>query len=285
MTLVSFAVPSVVDEEMDGIAREQRHRLETVKAELAEVRRRLDRLYNLVETTDLNIDDFKPSIRDHRERQEKLEASAAEARAMLSERRDVLDDVETIAAYAQDLSVFLNESEMTERRAFIESFVKEIVVMPGDALVRYTIPISQSTPKSASLVGGGPEDGQVATGRHLSTPLRPSFQSPKVSGQSARGVHFTTAFYRIQRHPEIAVPGCRLSALCGGTRPPAHPCDFLSLRPHWQYPMVVQAQSQSRSEKASLRSKLSMLSLTLRIRHRSLPPFLTPRRPLPIIWK
>ena len=135
----------MVDEEMDGVAKEQRQRLETIESELAEVRRRLDRLYNLVETTDLAVDDFKPRIREHRERQEKLEASAAEARSMLSERREVLDDVETITAYAQDLSVFLNESELTERRAFIESFVKEIVVMPGNAVVPYTIPISQST--------------------------------------------------------------------------------------------------------------------------------------------
>ena len=36
---------------------------------------------------------------------------------------------------------FLQESELTERRAFIETFVKEIVVMPGDALLRYTIPM------------------------------------------------------------------------------------------------------------------------------------------------
>ena len=55
--------------------------------------------------------------------------------------------------------------------------------------------------------------------------------------------------------------------------------------PASRYSTVVQAQSQSRSENASFRLKLSMLSLTLRIRHRSLPPFLTPRRPLPIIWK
>ena len=41
----------------------------------------------------------------------------------------------SFTAYAQDLSVFLNESELTERRAFIESFVKEIVVMPGNAVV------------------------------------------------------------------------------------------------------------------------------------------------------
>ena len=74
---------------------------------------------------------------------------------ILSQRRDVLDDVETITAYALDLGVFLNESELTERRAFIESFVKEIVVMPGNAVVRYTIPISQSTTKPEVLVGGG----------------------------------------------------------------------------------------------------------------------------------
>ncbi len=62
----------LVDEEMDGVAKEQRVKLETVEAELADVRRRLERLYNLVETTDMDIDDFKPRIRDHRERQEQL---------------------------------------------------------------------------------------------------------------------------------------------------------------------------------------------------------------------
>ena len=141
------ALVKLVDEEMDGVAREQRQRLQTIESELEDVKRRLGRLYDLAETTDLDIEDFKPRIRDHRERQEKLEASAAEARAMLSQRREVLDDVETITTYAQDMSVFLNESELTELRAFIESFVKEIVVMPNNAVVRYTIPISQSTTK------------------------------------------------------------------------------------------------------------------------------------------
>ena len=153
----------LVDEEMDGVAKEQRQRLETIDSELVEVKRRLDRLYNLVETTDLDVEDFKPRIRDHRERQERLEASAAEARSMLSERREVLDDVETITTYAQDLSVFLNESELTERRAFIGSFVKEIVVMPGNAVVRYTVPMPNDgvTRESASVldfVQSGPVD-------------------------------------------------------------------------------------------------------------------------------
>ena len=113
------ALVKLVDEEMDGIAKEQRQKLETIEAELVDVKRRLGRLYDLAETTDLDIDDFKPRIRDHRERQERLEATAEEARTMLAQRREVLDDVGTITAYALDLSMFLNESELTERRAFI----------------------------------------------------------------------------------------------------------------------------------------------------------------------
>ncbi len=140
------ALVKLVDEEIDGVAKEQRQKLETVEAELADVRRRMSRLYDLAETTDLDIEDFKPRIREHRERQGKLEASAEEAKAILSQRREVLDDVETITAYALDLSVFLKDSELTERRAFIESFVKEIVVMPDNAVVRYTIPMPDDSP-------------------------------------------------------------------------------------------------------------------------------------------
>ena len=46
-----------------------------------------------------------------------------------------------IAAYAKEMKDFLEESELTERRAFIETFVKEILVVPGDALLRYTVPM------------------------------------------------------------------------------------------------------------------------------------------------
>ena len=139
---------------MDGVAKEQRVKLETAEAELADVRRRLERLYNLAETTDMDIEDFKPRIRDHRERQERLETTAEEARALLSQQRMALDDVKTITAYAEDMSEFLNESELTERRAFIESFVKEIVVRPGNAVVRYSIPM----PQDGQIPGGVAEE-------------------------------------------------------------------------------------------------------------------------------
>ncbi len=91
--------------------------------------------------------DASDRIRQHREGRERLEEAAA-ARATLSQRRTVLDDVVTIAAYAQNMTQFLDESEMTERRAF----VKEILVMPGNALMRYTTPM----PDDSAYLAGTP---------------------------------------------------------------------------------------------------------------------------------
>ena len=158
------ALVKVVDEQMDGVAREQRKRLETIEDELEDVKRKLSRIWHFVETTDIDMADASDRIKEHRERQQRLEDAAADARAILSQRRAVLDDVNTIAAYAQDMSEFLNESELTERRAFIETFVKVFVVMPGDALLRYTIPMPDDSP-----IPGRNAEEMVLNGSVLST--------------------------------------------------------------------------------------------------------------------
>ena len=133
---------------MGGLAREQRKRVQSIDSELTAVRRRLSYLYNLIETTDMEVDDFRPRLRDLRERQERLEHFAEQAREDQAQPRSLLDDVNAIAAYAREMRDFLSESELTERRAFIQSFVKEIVVMPGNAQIRYAIPMPNDKPKA-----------------------------------------------------------------------------------------------------------------------------------------
>ena len=95
------------------------------------MKRRLGRIWHVIETTDIEMADASERIREHRERKERLEIAAEEARTALSERRSVLDSADTIAAFAQDMSRFLRESDFTETRSFISSFVKEIAVGPG----------------------------------------------------------------------------------------------------------------------------------------------------------
>ena len=151
----------LVDEEMDGIAREQRERLETVEQELEDVKRRLGRIWQVIENTDIEMADASERIREHRERQQQLEIAAGEARAMLSERRQFLDSADTVAAFAQDMSQFLRTSELTETRAFVHSFVKEILVRPGRATIIYSIP----TPEDSPI--GGADAAEVALNRSV----------------------------------------------------------------------------------------------------------------------
>ncbi len=136
----------LLDEEMDGVAREQRDRLETIEEELEDVKKRLGRIWQVIETTDIEMADASERIREHRERKEKLEIAAEGARALLSDRRQFLDSADTIAAFAADMSEFLKTSELTETKAFVRSFVKEIVVKPGRAAIVYSIPTPDDSP-------------------------------------------------------------------------------------------------------------------------------------------
>ena len=135
----------LVNEELDEVFQEQKERLEAMEEELLEVRRRMDRLWYAVETTELEINDIIPRLREHQERQEKLEVAAEEARAALANRPVRLDDAK-ITAYAMEMGEFLMQSELTETKAFIRSFVKEIAVAPGQAIVRYAMPMPEDSP-------------------------------------------------------------------------------------------------------------------------------------------
>ncbi len=74
--------------------------------------RRLDRRGRVIETTDLEVSDATSRIKEHREP------------------RVMLDNDETIATFAQEISEFLKTSELTATR----SFVKEVEVKPGNAV-------------------------------------------------------------------------------------------------------------------------------------------------------
>ena len=52
----------LLDEEMDGVAHEQRDRLETIEGELEDVKKRLGRIWNFIETSDTEMADASDRI-------------------------------------------------------------------------------------------------------------------------------------------------------------------------------------------------------------------------------
>ena len=147
----------VVRQELNRLAQEKRKRLETIESELKDVGRSLDRLWRIVETTDDVPPGTDVRIRDNSDRKLRLEEAAAEAREVLSQRSADREEVEAIMARVQDIGGLLRESELPDRRTFIATFVKEIVVMPGRCPLQR--PHAQRQPFARSGLRGGPPVG------------------------------------------------------------------------------------------------------------------------------
>ena len=109
----------LVNEEMDTAATGYRDRLDNVLEEIVDVHHRLDRLYDAVETGKLTLDDLSPRIKQLKERKDQLESHRWELDWQLKERKVELADIETVTRYVNDLRNLLNESEIAERKAFI----------------------------------------------------------------------------------------------------------------------------------------------------------------------
>ena len=152
----------IVDEEMDGVANEQRQMLESIDGELEEVKKQLGRVWHFIANSDsVDVAEASDLIVELRERKEKLEVAAEEARALLIGRRQFLNSADTIAAFAEDMSEFLKTSELTETRAFVHSFVKKIEVKPGKAAIVYSIPTPDDSPMGGADVSEVALNGRV----------------------------------------------------------------------------------------------------------------------------
>ena len=130
----------LVNEELDSVSHEYRDRLKTVEKEVADVQRRLDRLYDALETGKLTLDDLYPRIQQLRHRQDQLQAARSDLEGYLDERRESLDGLSEVLKYVDDMRALFEEG-FAEKKAFIRTFVKEIVVEGGEAVVRYTLPM------------------------------------------------------------------------------------------------------------------------------------------------
>ena len=133
---------TLVAEEIDAMAGELSGRLEVIEAELGDMRRRLEKLYEAIETSELTLEVLSPRIMSLRHREEQLEAARDDAETQLEQRRVELPNTEEIARYVADFREFLQEGTIPECKALIRNFVEGIEVVGDEATLTYTIPIS-----------------------------------------------------------------------------------------------------------------------------------------------
>ena len=211
----------LLDEEMDGVAAEQRQRLETIDEELDDVKQQLGRVWHFIAKSDsVDVAEASDLIVELRERKEKLEVAAEQARRLSSERRQFLDSADTIATFAAEMSDFLKTSELTETRAFVHSFVKEVVVKPGRAAIVYSIP----TPEDSPI--GGADAAEIALNGEVRKSVRyggPDLTIDRTEADSEVTPSFGmgTVYVSVASSPTTSMPSTklRMRALRSGNVP------------------------------------------------------------------
>ena len=167
---------TMVAEEIDAMAGELSGRLEVIDAELRDVRKRLERLYEALETSELTLEVLSPRIFSLRHREEQLEAAREDAETQLEQRRVELPATEEIKGYVADFREFLQEGTFPERKALIRNFVEGIEVVGDEATLTYTVPMPKDGVKreSASVLdfvqSGPPETTRTLLGRSSGGP-------------------------------------------------------------------------------------------------------------------
>jgi site-specific DNA recombinase len=131
----------LVNEEMDAASSAYKSEMDTITSEIGGVEQRLGNLYNAIESGNIEFNLLKPRLQELRAQHDRLLARKAELEVLMSQRKIELASPEVVRKYVEDLRQFIDSSDLSERRTFIKSFVKEIKVMGDEGRIRYTFPI------------------------------------------------------------------------------------------------------------------------------------------------
>ena len=191
---------TLVNEELQSASYGLKDRMDIIDAELRDVRARLSRLYDALETGKLELDDLSPRIRELKARQDELTKTRVQVEAEMIARRVEQVDAATVKAYARDLRSLLEEADFTERKAFLRSFIKQIEVNKKQVTVYYNLPMPQDV-QSREQVGvlpidtpGGDRgirtpnlcDANAALSQLSYIPSNSILAKPKIQGQASR---------------------------------------------------------------------------------------------------
>jgi site-specific DNA recombinase len=154
----------LVNEELKSVSSKLRKRVEICDTELRDVKARLSRHYDALETGSLGLEELAPRIKELKSRQDELNKMRIQLQAdmVVQDYRQVDKDV--VRSYTRDLRHLIVESELIDRKTFLRSFVKRIVVTDGKVTINYNLPLPSKegyhiTEEVLSMVTPGGEGG------------------------------------------------------------------------------------------------------------------------------
>jgi site-specific DNA recombinase len=130
----------LVNKELSDSHVAYKEKLINIDNEIRETKNKLSRLYEVLETGKLELDDLAPRIKELRVKQDELSRARVAIEAEMTVQGYQQLDITVIRSYVEDLRKLLSESDVIQRKAFLRSFVKKIIVNRDTVEVLYNIP-------------------------------------------------------------------------------------------------------------------------------------------------
>jgi site-specific DNA recombinase len=131
----------LVNEDLDSAHGLLKDKLDTIDAELDDVKARLAKHYNALETGKFGPDDLSPRIKELKARQDQLTKDRVQVEADMVVEGVQHIKVEAVKAYAQDLRSLLDYADFTQSKTFLRSFVKKTTINGDKAKIQYRLPM------------------------------------------------------------------------------------------------------------------------------------------------
>ncbi len=125
----------LTNEEVNAAQQETDGQLAAFDLQIADLDRRLDRLYAALETGKLSIDDLAPRIRALREQRDQLVDGRARTSTADAMKSFTAISTKQVVNYVHEIEAVLATGTIGERKAFLRSFVRSITVAEGAATV------------------------------------------------------------------------------------------------------------------------------------------------------
>ena len=160
-----------------------------LKRHMEREKRKLDNLYNAIESGKVDLEDLAPRIRELRLSVDGSARKLAELESSSHKPLNILTKRE-LHEYVSDLRQLLSEGSIFERKGFIRSFVKQITVTGKEVSITYTYPEPEVTKGNGNNGSGG----AVLCSAIKSSPGRARTSDPLIKSQllyrlSYRGVY------------------------------------------------------------------------------------------------
>ncbi|MCH7971428.1 MAG: recombinase zinc beta ribbon domain-containing protein [Chloroflexi bacterium] len=112
-----------------------------IEAKLIDVHKRLDRLFEAIETGSIGINDLAPRIRMLRVQASELETRRDGVEMKSSQSSATLVNRGQLLTYLSDLKLLLSAGTPAQRKTFLQSFVKGLEKRGDTVTIEYTLPL------------------------------------------------------------------------------------------------------------------------------------------------